>query len=78
MTAVCSQGAYLNFGLLTTPNTGWSAPSAIGTGGIGFGSQAGAEVTDFLVVLNTRAVSSHSTISVLRWFLITGTHARLS
>ncbi|EKM83615.1 hypothetical protein AGABI1DRAFT_117111 [Agaricus bisporus var. burnettii JB137-S8] len=33
----------------------WSAPSAIGTGGIGFGGQAGAEVTDFLVVLNTRA-----------------------
>ncbi|KAF9455000.1 DUF500-domain-containing protein [Macrolepiota fuliginosa MF-IS2] len=33
----------------------WSAPSAIGTAGIGFGGQAGAEVTDFLVVLNTRA-----------------------
>jgi len=33
----------------------WSAPSAIGTAGVGFGGQAGAEVTDFLVVLNTRA-----------------------
>ncbi|EAU92639.2 SH3 domain-containing protein [Coprinopsis cinerea okayama7 len=37
----------------------WSAPSAIGTGGLGVGTQAGAEVTDFLVVLNSRsAVSS--------------------
>lgn len=33
----------------------WTAPSAIGTAGFGFGGQAGAEVTDFLVVLNTRA-----------------------
>ncbi|KAJ3575907.1 hypothetical protein NP233_g800 [Leucocoprinus birnbaumii] len=36
-------------------NGKWTAPSAIGTAGIGFGGQAGAEVTDFLVVLNTRA-----------------------
>jgi hypothetical protein len=28
----------------------WSAPSAIGTAGIGFGSQLGAEITDFLIV----------------------------
>ncbi|KAF8640559.1 hypothetical protein AX17_000221 [Amanita inopinata Kibby_2008] len=33
----------------------WSAPSAIGTAGVGVGGQAGAEVTDFLVVLNSRA-----------------------
>ncbi|KAI0084755.1 hypothetical protein BDY19DRAFT_997485 [Irpex rosettiformis] len=33
----------------------WSAPSAIGTAGVGFGGQAGAEVTDFLLVLNSRA-----------------------
>jgi len=33
----------------------WSAPSAIGTAGLGVGGQAGAEMTDFLVVLNTRA-----------------------
>ncbi|KAF9015460.1 hypothetical protein BDQ17DRAFT_1269300 [Cyathus striatus] len=33
----------------------WSAPSAIGTAGVGFGGQAGAEMTDFLVVLNSRA-----------------------
>ncbi|KAG0041330.1 hypothetical protein BGZ83_001997 [Gryganskiella cystojenkinii] len=30
----------------------WSAPSAIGTGGMGFGGQIGAEITDFVVVLN--------------------------
>ncbi|KAL1755236.1 hypothetical protein FB107DRAFT_249026 [Schizophyllum commune] len=36
-------------------NGSWSAPSAIGTAGVGFGSQAGAEVTDFLIVLNTRS-----------------------
>ena len=35
----------------------WSAPSAIGTAGVGVGSQAGAEMTDFLVVLNSRSVS---------------------
>ncbi|KAG6837887.1 hypothetical protein H0H93_013040 [Arthromyces matolae] len=35
----------------------WSAPSAIGTAGVGVGGQAGAEMTDFLVVLNTRARS---------------------
>ncbi|KAG0204960.1 hypothetical protein BGX28_003261 [Mortierella sp. GBA30] len=33
----------------------WSAPSAIGTGGMGFGGQIGAEITDFVIVLNTRA-----------------------
>ena len=36
----------------------WSAPSAIGTAGLGVGSQAGAEMTDFLVVLNSRSVST--------------------
>ena len=35
----------------------WSAPSAIGTAGLGVGGQAGAEMTDFLVVLNSRSVS---------------------
>ncbi|KAI8599652.1 hypothetical protein EDD21DRAFT_379261 [Dissophora ornata] len=33
----------------------WSAPSAIGTGGMGFGGQIGAEITDFVVVLNNHA-----------------------
>jgi lipid-binding SYLF domain-containing protein len=34
---------------------GWSGPSAIGTGGAGFGFQIGAEVTEFVFVLNTDA-----------------------
>jgi len=36
--------------------TGWSGPSAIGTGGAGLGFQIGAEVTEFVMVLNTDAV----------------------
>lgn len=31
---------------------GWSGPSAIATGGAGFGFQIGAEVTEFVLVLN--------------------------
>jgi lipid-binding SYLF domain-containing protein len=31
----------------------WSAPSAIGTGGAGFGFQVGAQVTEYVMVLNT-------------------------
>lgn len=34
---------------------GWSAPSAIGTGGAGFGLQIGGEVTDLVLVLNSKA-----------------------
>ena len=34
---------------------GWSPPSAIGTGGLGFGFQAGVEITEFVIVLNTPA-----------------------
>jgi len=34
---------------------GWSGPSAIATGGIGFGLQIGAEVTEFVLILNTDA-----------------------
>jgi lipid-binding SYLF domain-containing protein len=34
---------------------GWSGPSAIGTGGLGVGFQAGAEVSEFIIVLNTPA-----------------------
>ncbi|TYJ54859.1 hypothetical protein B9479_004450 [Cryptococcus floricola] len=40
------------------PDGSWSPPSAIGLGGLGFGGQAGAEVTDFLIVLN-----SHSAVA---------------
>ncbi|MGA2026516.1 MAG: YSC84-related protein [Syntrophobacteraceae bacterium] len=32
---------------------GWSGPSAIGTGGAGFGFQIGAQETEFVFVLNT-------------------------
>jgi lipid-binding SYLF domain-containing protein len=40
---------------------GWSGPSAIGTGGAGFGLQIGAQVTEFVFVLNTpEAVSAFS------------------
>src|SRR5437660_8461688 len=35
---------------------GWSGPSFIGTGGAGWGPQIGAEVTDFVIVLNSGAV----------------------
>ncbi len=34
---------------------GWSGPSAIATGGAGFGFQIGGEVTEFVIVLNTPA-----------------------
>lgn len=34
---------------------GWSGPSFIGTGGAGFGFQIGAQVTDFVIVLNNAA-----------------------
>jgi lipid-binding SYLF domain-containing protein len=40
---------------------GWSGPSFIGTGGAGWGPQIGAQVTDFVFVLNTnRAVRAFS------------------
>jgi SH3 domain-containing YSC84-like protein 1 len=32
---------------------GWSGPSAIGTGGLGAGFQAGVEITEFVMILNT-------------------------
>ena len=34
---------------------GWSGPSAIGTGGAGFGFQAGVQVSEIVLVLNTPA-----------------------
>src|SRR6266446_9492937 len=40
---------------------GWSGPSFIGTGGAGWGLQIGAQVTDFVIVLNNdRAVRAFS------------------
>lgn len=35
-------------------DNGWSGPSAIGTGGIGVGFQAGLQVSEFVIVLNTQ------------------------
>src|SRR5437588_7248070 len=47
---------------------GWSGPSFIATGGAGWGLQAGAQVTDFVIVLNNndavRAVSRGTNITV--------------
>ncbi|MGH7853558.1 MAG: lipid-binding SYLF domain-containing protein [Candidatus Binatia bacterium] len=38
---------------------GWSGPSAIGTGGIGVGFQAGLQVSEYVIILNTQeAVNS--------------------
>ncbi len=39
--------------VLARTRRGWSGPSAIGTGGAGFGFQIGAEETEFVFVLNT-------------------------
>lgn len=36
-------------------STGWSGPSAIGVGGVGLGFQIGAEISEFVIVLNTNA-----------------------
>lgn len=47
---------------------GWSGPSAIGTGGAGFGFQIGAQVTEFVIILNTdeavRAFSRGGNVSL--------------
>ena len=39
--------------VLARTETGWSGPSAIGTGGIGVGFQAGMQVTEHVMILNT-------------------------
>ncbi|CAO1621028.1 unnamed protein product [Sympodiomycopsis kandeliae] len=46
------------------PDGSWSAPSALGIAGVGGGFSAGAEVTDFIVVLNSR--------SAVKSFMATG------
>ncbi len=47
---------------------GWSGPSAIGTGGAGFGFQIGAQVSELVIVLNTpdavRAFSQGGNVSL--------------
>ena len=47
-----------------TDDDRWSAPAAIGIGGLGGGFNVGAEVTDFLIVLNSK--------SAVRSFMATG------
>ena len=50
---------------------GWSGPSAIGTGGLGFGFQAGVDVTEFVMILNTpAAVEAFSKQPTSRWAAI--------
>ncbi|HET9916388.1 MAG TPA: lipid-binding SYLF domain-containing protein [Candidatus Binatia bacterium] len=39
--------------VLARTEKGWSGPSAIGTGGIGVGFQAGVQVTEHVIILNT-------------------------
>lgn len=41
--------------VIARTGNGWSGPSAIGTGGMGFGFQAGAQVSEVVIVLNTPA-----------------------
>lgn len=41
--------------VLARTEKGWTAPSAIGTGGLGVGFQAGVAITEFVIVLNTPA-----------------------
>jgi lipid-binding SYLF domain-containing protein len=47
--------------ILARTEHGWSAPSAIGTGGIGVGFQAGVQVSEYVIILNTQeAVNAFS------------------
>jgi lipid-binding SYLF domain-containing protein len=47
--------------VIAKTDKGWSGPSAIGTGGLGVGFQAGVEITEFVIVLNTpEAVNAFS------------------
>ncbi|KAJ7655180.1 hypothetical protein DFH06DRAFT_1201826 [Mycena polygramma] len=57
------------------PDGTWSSPSAIGTAGLGVGGQLGAEVTDFLIILNSRAACE---ILHGKWILDTGVSGNMS
>jgi lipid-binding SYLF domain-containing protein len=46
-------GSYGNGIVVARTDKGWSAPSAIGTGAMGFGFQAGIQVSELVIVLNT-------------------------
>ncbi|HEY2986242.1 MAG TPA: YSC84-related protein [Candidatus Binatia bacterium] len=41
--------------VIAKTQSGWSGPSAIGTGGLGVGFQAGVEISELVIVLNTPA-----------------------
>ena len=51
-----------------SPDGGWSAPSAVGTVGIGWGAQIGADLTSYLIILNNddavKAFSSRGSINI--------------
>jgi lipid-binding SYLF domain-containing protein len=47
--------------VIARTETGWSGPAAIGTGGIGVGFQAGVQVSEYVIILNTQeAVNAFS------------------
>jgi lipid-binding SYLF domain-containing protein len=47
--------------VIARTQNGWSGPSAIGTGGLGVGFQAGVQVSEYVIVLNTpEAVNAFS------------------
>jgi len=47
--------------VVSRTGNGWSGPSAIGIGGMGFGFQAGAQVSELVIILNTpEAVNAFS------------------
>jgi lipid-binding SYLF domain-containing protein len=47
--------------LIARTGKGWSGPAAIGTGGIGLGFQAGVQVSEYVIILNTQeAVNAFS------------------
>ena len=54
--------------LARLPDGSWSAPSCIATGGLGWGLQIGADITDFVIVLNSedavRAFSMGGNVTV--------------
>ena len=49
---------FLLFSPPLNPRLGWSPPSLISTAGFGFGGQLGAELTDFVILLNTSSAVS--------------------
>ncbi|KAG2219528.1 hypothetical protein INT45_003093 [Circinella minor] len=54
--------------LAKLPDGRWSAPSAIATGGMGFGAQVGADITDVVLILNSdeavRAFSQGGNVTI--------------